>query len=70
VFLPQALAVFYHLVPAIPEDGQGAQVNLFGGEGRRHEGIHVLGHTLDVLPSGFRPIVFGVAGHLSDQHLG
>ena len=70
MFLPQVPAVLYHLEPAISEDGQGAQVNLLGGEGRRHEGVHVVGHTLDVSPPGFRPIVFGVAGHFSDQLLG
>jgi hypothetical protein len=70
VFLLQVPAVLYHLEPAIPEDRQGARVNLFGGEGRRHEGVRVVEHTLDVSPPGFRPIVFQVAGRLSVQHLG
>ena len=69
MFLLQVPAVLYHLVPAILEDGQGAEVNLFGSEGRRHEGVHVIEHTLDVSPPGFRPIAFEVARHFSDQHL-
>jgi hypothetical protein len=68
--LLQVPAVLYQLEPAISEDGQGAQVNLFGGEGHRHEGVHVVEHTLDMSPPGFRPIVFQVAGHFSDQHAG
>ncbi len=69
MFLLQIPTVLYHLEPAISEAGQGAQVNLFGGEGRRHEGVHVLEHTLDVSPPGFQPIVFQVAGHFFNQHL-
>jgi hypothetical protein len=70
VFLLQVQAVLYHPERAISEDGQGAQVNLFGGEGGRHEDVHVVEHTLDVSPLGFRPIVFQVAGRFSNQHLG
>ena len=70
MFLLQVQAMLYQLERAISEDGQGAQVNLFGGEGRRYEDVQAVEHTLDVSPLGFRPIVFQVADRFSGQHLG